>query len=154
MALKVFSSLIHVQDIAHRMAYTYGDSIYGLGIDSSYARNRFLSLKTPFYSILGLIHILPAWVKAFKPNMTFPQRNSSVGNSAFFPATLRTSQCSLLALAVIQWCQECYRSLTRPRRSVCMVTPPKCLQILRSFSVVQVQTELKQALLHSSSIYG
>ena len=50
-------------------------------------------------SILGLIHILPAWVKAFKLNMTFPQRNSSVGNSDFFPATLRPCQCSLLALS-------------------------------------------------------
>ena len=35
-------------------------------------------------TILGLIDILPAWVKSFKPNTTFPQRSSSVGNSAFF----------------------------------------------------------------------
>ena len=122
------------------MAYAYGDSIYSLGIDCSHARNRFLSFqRLLLLTIRGLIHILPAWVKAFKPNMSFPQRNSSVGNSAFFPATLRPSQCSLLALAVVQWCPECYRSLTRPQRSACMVTPPICF-ILGDASSNRVET--------------
>ena len=107
----------------------------------------------PLLTILILINVLPAQVKALICDHNFTGI-SPVGDSAFFTVTLRPSQRSSLVFTVVQWCRECYRSLSRLSKVWLHSNSSDMFAVFSSFLAMQARMELTTTPLQSSSIYG